>query len=361
MRWAFSLGRYGGTEVRIHVTFFILLTAFGWVFYREGGLGAAVDGVLFIVAVFGCVLLHEFGHVLMARKFGIRTPDITLLPIGGMARLERMPEKPSRELLVAVAGPAVNVVIAAVLYAVFRFPTVNQDTEIFLTEVSFGQRLMFTNVALVVFNMIPAFPMDGGRVLRALLAMVMPYGQATVVAATVGQFLAVFGGLWALMTGVWLLALIAVFIFMAARQEAGMVQMRIALAGVPLERAMMTEFHVLRRSDTLDDAARALLAGSQHDFPVVDSSGDLEGLLTRSRLIEAMAKLGGLTPVAEVMLRDVPTVPLHFPLRDAFQVLRTSPLESLPIVADGQRRVLGLLTAENVGELILLRNAKEQV
>ena len=356
MRWSLPLGTYAGTAVRVHVTFFILLAAFGWMFYREGGAMAAVDGVLFIVAVFGCVLLHEFGHVLAARQFGVRTPDITLLPIGGMARMERMPEKPWQELIVAVAGPAVNVVIAVGLFVFIGWPALPENPDDVMA-ISFAHRLMFTNVILVVFNMIPAFPMDGGRVLRALLAMVMPYGKATEVAATIGQFLAVMGGIWGIANSAWLLVLIAIFIFMAARGESEMVQTRIALEGVSLRQAMMTDFHVLRAGDTLEDAARLLLAGPQHDFPVVNGGGQLEGLLTRPRLIEAMTQRGPSGRVEEVMLREVPTVPLHFPLRDAFLTLRTSPLESLPVVAEDDGRVLGLLTAENVGELILLRNA----
>lgn len=359
MRWSFRLGKVAGTEVRVHVTFFILLAAFGWVFYREGGAGAAVEGVLFIIAVFGCVLLHEFGHVLMARRFGVRTPDITLLPIGGLARLEKMPEKPWQELLVAIAGPAVNVVIAGILALFYGFAILADPgaLEEMIMRPSFGERLMLVNVVLVFFNMIPAFPMDGGRVLRALLAMVMPYGKATEVAAAIGQFLAVLGGLVGLSAWNPVLVLIAIFIFMAARGEAQMVQARIALEGVPLERAMITEFHVLRRGDTLNDAALALLAGSQHDFPVLDERGELEGLLTRPRLIEAMTKLGPSASVESAMLEEVPTVPLHYPLREAFQVLRASPIESLPVLAEGERRVLGLLTAENVGELMLIRNA----
>lgn len=356
MKWSFKLGTVAGTEVRVHVTFFILLAAFGWGFFAEGGTPAAVDGVLFIVAVFGCVLLHEFGHALMARKFGIRTPDITLLPIGGLARLERMPEKPEQELLVAIAGPAVNVVIAGLLFLIWGLPVAPGNIESML-EIPFGQRLMLVNISLVIFNMIPAFPMDGGRVLRAVLAMLMPYGQATQMAATIGQFLAVVGAVIALKSGAWLIVLIALFIFMAARGESQMVQTRIALEGVPLERAMMTDFQVLGHGDNLNEAAAALLAGAQHDFPVLDSAGELEGLLTRRRLIEALAKHGPLSLVEDAMLREVPTVPLHFPIREAFQLLQSSPLESLPVVAEGGRRVLGLLTAENVSEVILIRNA----
>ncbi|MFP6881759.1 MAG: site-2 protease family protein [Roseibacillus sp.] len=232
MRWSFRLGKVAGTEVRVHLTFFILLAAFGWMFYAEGGVAAAVDGVVFIVAVFGCVLLHEFGHTLTAAKFGIRTPDITLLPIGGLARLERMPENPVQELLVALAGPAVNVGIAGVLFVIVGFPNPPADIESIL-QIPFGQRLLVVNISLVLFNMIPAFPMDGGRVLRALLAMLISYGRATEVAATIGQLLAVLGAIFAIKSGALLLVLIALFIFLAARRESRMVQARITLAAVP--------------------------------------------------------------------------------------------------------------------------------
>jgi len=361
MRWSFRVGRVAGTEVRVHVTFFVLLAAFGWIFHVQGGPWAALEGVSLIVAVFGCVLLHEFGHVLTAKLFGVRTPDITLLPIGGMARLERMPEKPVQELLVALAGPAVNVVIAGVL-AVFCLPfSAPESADRFLMQGTFLQRLMLINIGLVVFNLIPAFPMDGGRVLRSLLAMVMDYGRATNLAANIGQFLALMGGLIGLASFNPILILIAVFVFMAARGEAEMVQTRLALTGVPLGRAMMTDFRSLRREASLAEAAEALLAGPQHDFPVVDGGGELAGILTRSRLIEALAKQGRRASVGEVMLREVPTVPLHYPLREAFQILKASPLESLPVVEEGRRRVIGLLTAENIGELVLVRNAAREL
>ena len=363
MRWSLRLGSVAGTEVRVHLTFFLLLAIVGWIFYSRApageGVAEAADGILFILAIFTCVLLHEFGHVLTALAFGVRTPDLALLPIGGMGRLERMPERPWQELLVAVAGPAVNVVIALVLACFHGFASLSDDRsfEEFVLNPSFGERLMVVNVLLVVFNMIPAFPMDGGRVLRALLAMVTDYTSATNVAAAIGQVLAVLGGLVGLWAGNPILILIAVFIFLAARGEATMVATQSALAGVPLHQAMMTDFHCLRAEDPLSEAARVLLAGAQHDFPVVSEAGELEGLLTRSRLIEALTTEGSGGLVGEVMLRELPTVPVHYPLREAFQLLQKSPLESLPVVAEGERRVIGLLTAENVGELILIRSA----
>ncbi|NNC88067.1 MAG: site-2 protease family protein [Akkermansiaceae bacterium] len=361
MRWSIRLGSVAGTEVRVHVTFFLLLAAVGWLFFARGGADAAVDGVLFILAVFGCVLLHEFGHVLTARQFGVRTPDITLLPIGGMARMQKLPDKPWQELLVAIAGPAVNVVIGAVLLAIFGARAVlegGEEPQALLMNIPFGERLMVVNFVLVIFNMIPAFPMDGGRVLRALLAMMMNYGTATKIASVIGQGLALAGGFLGLLGPNPILILIAVFVFMAARGESEMVQMRIALQGVPLERAMMTDFRVLPAEATLADAAALLLAGAQHDFPVLADDGRLLGLLTRRQLIEGLSRNGAAHPAAEAMLRDVPTVPVGFPLREAFQVLNSKPVESLPVMDNTGSRVVGMLTAENVGELILIREAE---
>lgn len=350
----------------MHVTFFLLLAAVAWIFAVKGGLAAAVEGVLFVLAVFACVLLHEFGHVLMAKRFGVRTPDITLLPIGGMARMLKLPEKPWQELLVALAGPAVNVVIGTALLVVFGGlqwlapvePEPPADPDTLLFSIPFAQRLMLVNFILVIFNMIPAFPMDGGRVLRAFLAMLMDYGTATNIAAVIGQGLALVGGLVGMMVMNPILVLIAVFIFMAARGEAAMVQMRIALDGVPLGKAMMTDFRVLPSGARLSDAAEMLLAGPQHDFPVLDEQGALAGLLTRRQLIEGLARHGGGFPVAEAMMRKFPTVPVHFPLREAYQVLSSQPVESVPVMNEGGNEILGLLTAENVSELIMIREAE---
>lgn len=349
------LGTVAGTEVRVHVTFLVLLAGLGFYFLLQGGVEAAVSGVFFVLAVFGCVLLHEFGHVLTAKRFGIRTPDITLLPIGGVARMEKMPEQPWQELVVALAGPAVNVVIAAVLFPLVGFPAI-ESGEV-LVALPFLQRLLLVNIMLVVFNMIPAFPMDGGRVLRALLAMVMEYGAATQVAATIGQGFALLGGLLGIMWMHPLLILVAVFVFMGARGEAEMVHMRIALRGVRVNSAMMTDFRTLQPEDELGQAARLLLAGPQHDFPVLDEDGELCGLLTRQKLIEALSEHGAQWRVGEAMLREVPTVSEGRPLREAYLVLSSSPLESLPVVDATGRKVRGLLTAENVGELLMIRHA----
>jgi Zn-dependent protease len=220
MRWSLKVASVAGIEVRIHLTFLLFLAWIWFSYYQVAGLPGAVQGVLFILSLFACVLLHEFGHAFAARAFGIATPDITLLPIGGVARLTRIPDKPWQELVVAIAGPLVNVVIAAALiFVVHRSAELEQLQYLESPRVELLSKLASVNVMLVLFNLIPAFPMDGGRILRALLAMTLPYAQATQIAAWIGQGLAVVFGIFGLF-GNPLLIFIAFFIFAGAQQEA---------------------------------------------------------------------------------------------------------------------------------------------
>ena len=229
MNWSYKIARIAGTDVKIHLTFPLLLGFIGLANLSQGIVAAAL-GVLFVILVFGCVLLHEFGHIFAARAFGVRTPDVTLYPIGGVARLERMPEKPGQELIVALAGPAVNVVIAGLLLVFLMLLGLGVS----LTGLggyasgglSFFSALAAVNIWLVLFNLIPAFPMDGGRVLRALLAMRMPFVRATNIAAKVGRALAVVAGVFGLITFQPMLMLIAAFVYFAAGQEAMMANLQ---------------------------------------------------------------------------------------------------------------------------------------
>src|SRR5215211_3147734 len=176
MRWSYTIGRIAGTEVKIHVTFLLLLAWIAYTAYQHAGAAAAASHTLFFVCFFLCVLLHEFGHIWMAGRFGVQTPDVILLPIGGVARLERIPEEPAQELVVALAGPAVNFVIAGLLYLALGGLWPSGGLQLDNPGVGLLARLMSANLFLAVFNLIPAFPMDGGRVLRAFLAY--RYGYA---------------------------------------------------------------------------------------------------------------------------------------------------------------------------------------
>ncbi|MEA3208978.1 MAG: hypothetical protein QOE70_2035 [Chthoniobacter sp.] len=355
MHWSFKLIRVAGIEVRVHVTFLLMLVFFGFVHLGSGGVPAAVEGVIFTCLVFLCVLLHEFGHALAARRYGIRTPDITLLPIGGLARLERMPEKPSEELVVALAGPFVNVAIAFLL-----FPFVPHEVPAVLQQ--FGKALLptlfVTNIVLALFNLIPAFPMDGGRVLRAFLAMRMDYARATGIAASIGQGLAVAGGLFALLQHPPLPfpILIAIFIFFGAQSEAALVQMKQISASLRVRSAMITQFQSLALNATLNDAIEALLRTSQHDFPVLDAAGEVRGLLCRDDLLVALSKSGVQTPVAEVMRVGVPSVHYTMLFERALMLLQESGCPAIPVL-DSTGRLVGLFTPENVGELLMVRKA----
>ncbi|HZI89472.1 MAG TPA: site-2 protease family protein, partial [Candidatus Polarisedimenticolia bacterium] len=211
MRWSWKIASVAGIPVRVHATFFLLLI---W-FFAAGssrGFAAAIGSVLFLLSAFACVVLHEFGHALTARRYGVVTRDITLLPIGGVARLDRFPRHPSQEIAIALMGPAVNVVIAGALYLVMRFSsTVYDFGNPLLLERSFVARLFVFNVLVTLFNLVPAFPMDGGRVLRALLAMRLDYVRATRIAAHVGQAIAFLFGILGLF-GNPMLIVIALFV-----------------------------------------------------------------------------------------------------------------------------------------------------
>jgi Zn-dependent protease len=356
MRWAYRIGRVAGTDIKVHITFVLLLGWLAFEAYSTSGQAAAIDETLFILALFACVTLHEFGHILMARRFGVRTPDVILLPIGGVARLERIPEEPSQELLIAIAGPVVTLAIALVLYLGLRLagspepllpPNVNTGP--------FAGRIMAVNILLLGFNLIPAFPMDGGRVLRALLATRIGLVRATRAAATVGQVLAVGMGLYGL-SGSPVLVLIAFFVFVGATTEASAVETRAAARGIQVAQMMVTQFRTVPVHASLAQAVDLLLSGEQREFPVVDNLGRTEGLLTRENLIRGLRERGPESTVAEAMTAPAPTVSPSAPFQEGLERLRASGLPALPVV-DAAGALVGLLTMENISELLLVRRA----
>lgn len=355
MGWSISLGRIAGTEVRIHLTFFLLVGWFAIVAGARGGQAAAMDAVLFILALFACVIAHEYGHVLAARRFGIGTRDITLLPIGGVARIETMPEKPTQELVIALAGPAVNVVIAAVLFVIFG---AGADIDLAAVEnqsIDFVTRLALVNVMLVVFNLIPAFPMDGGRVLRAALSYRLDRTLATRIAAGIGQAVA-FGLGFLGLFGNPLLIFIALFVFLAASHESYAVALSEATKGAATRQATITSFSTLDPHATVGEAARLLISTTQTEFPVTDGTGRMRGVLTRDGMIKALSETGPETPVLDVMERDVPTIHCRAPLERAVSVLQSSEKPLIGVVDDDDR-VVGLLTLAHLGEYMTVAQA----
>jgi len=350
MSWSIPIFRIAGIQLRIHITFLLLIGWVAFVYYAQGGSPAAVGGVLFILILFACVVLHEFGHAFAGKAFGINTPDITLLPIGGVARLEQIPEDPVQELIIAAAGPAVTAVIALGAFiggGSWAYPPSMAS--------SIPDVLFTTNVVLLLFNLLPAFPMDGGRVLRALLATRMSYARATQVAATVGQGFAFIFGFIGLLWNPFLI-FIALFVYIGASQEAALAQMKDVSRRFPVSSAMVREFRTLSENSSLQEAVDALLATSQHDFPVVDETGNVTGILTRNDLISALRKNDPSLRVGDVMRRDIPTVTTGTRFEDAFRIMQEYNCPAVPVL-DSMKRLVGLLTPENVTELMMIQSA----
>lgn len=353
MSWSLPIFRIAGIQLRIHITFLLLIGWLAFGYYQESGSAVALARVLFVLLLFVCVVLHEFGHAIAAKHFGINTPDITLLPIGGVARLQRMPDEPRQELIIALAGPLVNVVIALTLFAVVGWRGLRAQATMGGSDLL--AQLLVINVVLVLFNLLPAFPMDGGRVLRALLATRLSYARATQIAASIGQGCAFIFGFIGLF-GNPLLIFIALFVYMGASQEAALAQLKDISRSFPVSSAMVREFRSLPQDATLQEAVDALLATSQHDFPVIDESGNVAGVLTRHDLIAALRKRDPQIRVTEVMRRDIPTVTTGTRFEEAFRIMQECNCPVVPVL-DGMKRLVGLLTPENVTELMMVHSA----
>lgn len=349
MGWSIALGRVFGISVRLHLTFLLTLAWLGLSFYAAGGGPVALQGILIIVLAFASVLLHEFGHALTARRFGIQTPDITLLPIGGVARLERIPEVPRQELAIALAGPAVNAAIALVLYLALR--TAGGEAA---WQSTFAGRLLAINLWLAGFNLVPAFPMDGGRILRALLAERGDYAQATQTAAAVGQGFAFLFALLGLLFNP-LLLFIGLFVYLGAANEASLAQMQSVASNVPVQCAMIERYQALNEEAPLFEAIEALLSGVQRDFPVVDGSGQVKGVLTRDDLLSALNRKEERLTVGSAMQTGVPSVHACDMLSRAFRQLQATGSSALPVV-NGAGRLVGLLTKEHVADALMIRS-----
>jgi len=349
--WAFRIVVVNEIPIRVHFTFLLFLL---WIALTSA---SAIQSVMLVLAIFGCVLLHELGHALTARKFGIETRDITLYPIGGVAMLTGRP-RPRQELWIALAGPAVNLGIAGILFAALVISNGGIPTmaSIVNGQTSLGV-LLAANLSLAVFNMIPAFPMDGGRVLRAYLGLRMAEAKATYIAAIVGQGLSIIFGILGLVLGSPILMLIAFFVFLGAGQEVTTTRTRTFLQGRPIKDAMQSRFRWLEGGDSLDTAANALLAGSQRDFPV--RTGDqVIGILTREDLAQGMAEAGPSAYVAGHMRRDVKTAHPNLPLEMALDMFTKDDMTPILLMEDDQ--VIGLVTADNLAEFVMLEHARRE-
>ncbi len=357
MRWSWKIGTIAGIGLYIHATFGLFIVFILFAYWTRGhNLATAVGGAMFVMAIFACIVLHEFGHALVARRYGIRTRDITLLPIGGLARLERIPNEPWHELWVAIAGVIVNLVIAAVLFIALKVIGIVPRAEFHWVGGHFLNRLMVVNLSLAAFNLIPAFPMDGGRVLRALLATRLGYTQATQIAARIGQAIAFIFGLVGLFKDPFLI-FIALFVWMGAEQEAAMAQMKTSLGGIPVQRVMLTDFRTLNPDDPLSRAVEYILAGWQQDFPIVFGDHVL-GVLMREDLMRVLAQRGSEGLVRDAMRRDIQAADSHDMLERGLALLHSCDCRSIPVEHDG--RLVGMLTAENIAEFLMVQSALRQ-
>ena len=364
---SFKIGRLLGIDVKVHWTFFLLLAFFAYAGYQGSGtIAGALVATLVIVALFLCVLLHEFGHSIVAQRLGIEVPDITLLPIGGVARLKTIPERPWDEVKIAIAGPLVNVVLAPIFFAVaLALGTSPLDpANILQGGGSVGQVFSYLgliNVALVVFNLIPAFPMDGGRVLRGLLATRLGAVRATDIASAVGQVFAVGFFLVGILGGNFFLALIAVFIFFGASGEAQMVRQREMTRGLQVSDVMGTKrrMETVTPYHTFGQVLDSVIHGYQEDFPVVGEDGRLVGMITRNEIMAAAHSPERFANVRDLMKTDVPTISPDADLfTDGSRVLQESGLRAIPVVKAGD--LVGMLTMDDVGQAALLRDLRKQ-
>jgi Zn-dependent protease/CBS domain-containing protein len=368
---SFKIGRFAGIDVKVHWTFLFLLAFFAFIGYqtasRTGGnvaLGIVIT-IVVILALFLCVVLHEYGHSLVAQRLGIEVTDITLLPIGGVARLKTLPEKPVDEIKIAVAGPLVNVVLAPIFLGLaFAFGVdFTSPPGLAAAQQSPGGALFYLgvlNVFLVVFNLIPAFPLDGGRVLRGLLAIRLGPVRATDISAAIGQFLAIALGFLGFTTGNLGLILIAIFVFFGASGEQQMVRQRETTRGLDVSDVMGTK----RRTETVSPYSSfgqvldAVIHGYQVDFPVVEEDGRLVGMLTRGEIFSAVHSPDRFGDVRDVMLTDFPTIAPDADLfADGNRILQESGLRAIPVVQNGE--LVGMLTVDDIGQANLLRDLRK--
>lgn len=357
MKANLNLGSVFGIKIKLHWTFFFLIL---WVVFDELKRGGNTKSILFnlafVLAVFFCVILHEFGHALTAKHFGIVTKKITLLPIGGMASLERIPESPKQELLVVLAGPLVNILIAVLLF--FMIPVQElirlNFTETFESLMSFSLQnflffLFIVNVGLVVFNTIPAFPMDGGRILRALLAIKIDRVKATQVAASIGQFIAVVFLLIGLLYNPFLI-FIALFIFLGAYGENQMVQHLALLKGHTVEEAMMINITTFKPEDSIDLVVNKIICGTENNF-IVTKDQNIVGLLFHQDIIEKSSKN---VLVKEIMCENFKTVKSTDDLKDTYLLIQSEKKSFFPVVDDGH--LVGAIDSTNLNEYIMLQS-----
>ncbi len=359
MRWSLKVGKVAGTEIRIHLTLLLLLVWLGALTAREGAAVEVFNVIALICLAFACVLLHELGHVLMALSFGITTPRIILYPIGGIAWMKQVPREPRTELLIALAGPAVNIFLAALSFLLIggSFPIPSVEAPLSLE--GFLVALVWINLMLGLFNLIPAFPMDGGRVLRAILAMKLPYTKATEIAVRIGEFFAIALAIFSILDLQPVLFLISLLIFVAANAEGAVVKREHLLAGLNASDAAMKEFHTLKMQDSIHDAVTLILDSSQPDFPVVNIDGQCTAVATRNSIIRTLRDSGPNALISDVVSKIPAQIDSDVSANEALRRLIESGLPGAAIV-DKNGILQKWLTLENVDDLLQTRAATHE-
>lgn len=359
MKFSLYLGQYKGIKVFIHWTFSVLLL---WIIIANARSGMAINdsiwSILFILCIFFCVLLHEFGHALTAQKYGIQTKDIILLPIGGLARLEKLPEDPKQELYVALAGPMVNMVIFFLLSVIVYLSGVEIDRleETHLDRSTIVLYLASANLLLAVFNMLPAFPMDGGRVLRALLSIRMERVKATQIAGSIGQLLAIGFVFFGLFYNP-ILVFIGIFIFLGAQAEVNHTTQSSFLKGFSVADVVMSNFPIVAFDAPLQKATDKLLDSQATHFVVVKEDAPI-GTLSREAIIQSLREKGENVSIETVANTNPLKLDYHLPLEEAFKQMSAQQVKVALVYED--HHFLGMLDQENIAEFIMVKSALEK-
>jgi len=358
-----------GIDIKVHVTFPLILV---WAAIQFGALSnegwtGAVFGVLVTLLLFGIVVLHELGHSFAALEYDIPISQIVLLPIGGVAQMGRIPDKPGQELVVALAGPAVNVVLALIMIGLAALLQISLAPRALAGSLrEMGQLalapifryLFITNIFIAVFNLLPAFPLDGGRVLRALLATRLPYARATAISVVIGQAMAWLLGLWGFLGGGFFMIFIALFIYIGAAQEGQLTQLRSVLNGLRVRQAFSRQAQTLAPDDTLQRAVDLTLSSFQANFPVCQDNR-LVGILTQQRLLDSLQKTGAGSRIQDVMQTEFEQVGPDDGLFDVQQKMSDSRLDALPVMAQGE--FLGLITQQDIAEVFKLASSQPEL
>jgi Zn-dependent protease/CBS domain-containing protein len=350
MKWSFKIGSIFGIPVKVHLTFLLLLVLVYFVgasVVGRGGLG----GVVFVILIFASVVFHELSHSLVARHYGISVLDITLLPIGGVARMPSPPDNPVQEIIISAAGPVASLVLAFLLWFTGAFLGYTESFSDFWAQGSLLSQLAAVNFVLAIFNLIPAFPMDGGRILRGLLGLYLAPFTATRIAVGVGQVFAILLFFVGFFYANFFMILIALFVYLGAEAEERQMGIMVSLGGALAKHAMITDIVVFSPDGTVGEAATRFAHGFQSDFPIVDDRR-LVGLVTREVLVDTLHKQGPSIPVSEVMIRDFPTALEDTSLIEILEKIQTSTSKSVPIMKSGE--LTGLVTLEQIGRYNML-------